>query len=142
MGLEPIQFEWSGTGRDRLTFVDQTESEATNVVPGRYRIRASDANGNRADVTVDVRPLYERAFVVTEYKVQDASTRFARDGCVEVVGHGAYNGMRFLWTSGVETDVPRLSDVPSGTYAVVAVSPGNDSIVTIHRCTPARVDVR
>ena len=145
MGLEPIQFEWSGTGRDRLTFVDQSESEATNVIPGRYRVRASDANGNRADVTIDVRPLYDQAFVVTEYRVQHASTRFARDGCVEVVGQGAHEGMRFLWTTGVETDVPRISDVPSGTYAVVAVSHVDDSSsspVTVHRCSPARVDVR
>ena len=142
MGLEPIHFEWSGTGRDKLVFADESESEATNVTSGRYRIRACDANGNRADVTIDVRPLYERAFVVSEYRVEHASTRFARDGSVQVIGHGAYDGMRFLWTTGVETDVPRLSNVPSGTYAVVAVSSADDSTLTVHRCPPACVDVQ
>ena len=51
MGLEPITFEWSGTGRDGLTFVDPTREAETS-----FRVishRASDANGNRADVTVD-----------------------------------------------------------------------------------------
>lgn len=146
MGLEPIEFEWSGAGREALTFADRSESEARNVAPGRYRVRASDANGNRADVTVDVQPSFERAFVVSEYRTQPASTRYARDGSVEAVCTGGEGtGVRFLWTSGVETDVPRLSDVPSGTYAVVVVAAAGAteaSPVTIHRCPPARVEVR
>lgn len=141
MGLEPIQFEWSGGGDFNL---DASMSEATNVSVGRYRVRAKDANGDRADVLVDVQPIFEDAVVVAEYRVRPASTRFSRDGEVEVIGSGFTASTRFLWTSGVETETPRLTDVPCGSYAVVAVSMGGSEgvePVTVHRCPPARVGV-
>lgn len=142
LGLEPIVFEWSGDGRESFVFDDDSKSEARNVPPGRYRIRATDAAGNRVDVTVDVRPLLSHAVRVTEYRTVPASTRFARDGSVEAVVRGARDGVRYLWTSGVTTDVPCLSDVPQGTYSVVAVTSTDACPATILDCAPARVGVR
>jgi hypothetical protein len=143
IGLEPIRFEWSGEGCDTFQFIDDCGSGARNVAPGRYRVTATDANFNRADITVDVTPVYEHAFVVTEYRISHSRTRFSRDGSVEAIGFGTSPGMRFLWTSGVETDVPKLLDVPSGMYTVTAIPSSDDGIVpiTIHNCPPARVDV-
>ena len=139
MGLEPIQFEWSGG--NELMF-DASMSEASNVAPGRYRVRATDANGDRADVIVDVEPMLTDAVVVTRYNVRPASTRFSRDGGVEAMGSGFSSSMRFLWTSGIETDTPRLTDVPCGAYAIVAISTTDGSVpVTVHKCAPGRVGV-
>ena len=122
--------------------LDASMSEASNVAPGRHRVRATDSNGDRADVIVDVEPMFSNAVVVTSYSVRPASTRFSRDGEVEAIGSGFSSSMRFLWTSGVETDTPRLSDVPCGSYALVAISTSEDSSpVTVHRCAPARVGV-
>ena len=137
MGQEPIEFDWSGGGCQTIQF-DESRSEATNVAPGRYRVRATDANGDRADVIVDVEPVFEHAVVITEYRVRPASTRFSRDGEVTAIGSGMTGKMRYLWTSGVETDTP-CADAVCGTYAVVAI--GVDAPTTIHRCAPARVDV-
>lgn len=140
MGLEPIRFEWGGA--DDLT-LDASMSEASNVAPGRYRVRATDANGDRADVSVDVKPMFSNALVVTQYNVRPASTRFSRDGEVEAVCSGVSSSMRFIWTSGIETDTPRITDVPCGSYSLVAIStsPSESAPVTVHRCAPASVGV-
>ena len=143
MGQEPIQFDWSGGAPGALE-LDESGSEATSAAPGRYRVRATDANGEYADVVVDVSPMYERAVVVREYRVRPASTSHSRDGEVVVVGSGLDDpSIRLLWTSGVETSAPRLADVPCGTYSVVAVAadPRDDAPVTVHACAPARVGV-
>ena len=143
MGMEPIDFDWGS--RASTLDLDATRSEARRVPPGRYRIRATDANGDRADVVVDLEPTYDRAAVITEYRVSPASTSFSRDGEVTAVGLGlTLPNLRFLWTTGVETDVPRLQDVPCGVYCVTAVvrdDEGGAGVTTIHKCAPAQVGV-
>ena len=140
LGQEPIVFEWFGSTAG-FEF-DERKSEATNVTAGRYRVRATDANGDRADVNIDVTPMFESAVVISEYRVKPSTTRFSRDGEVSAIGVGMASSMRYLWTTGVETDTPCLQDVPSGTYAVVAIGARNEPApVTIHKCAPARVEV-
>ena len=73
MGIEPFQFVWYGPdGRDVQT--DITGEHAYGVLPGRYRIVATDAQGQHADVTLDVEAMFPSALVVTEYRVTGAST--------------------------------------------------------------------
>jgi hypothetical protein len=140
MGLEPIDFEWSGPGNAPVE-TDPSGSEALRVGPGRYRVVAVDATGSRADIYLDVEPTYPDALVVREYRVSPASTGSARDGSVEAVGYGLH-GMRFLWTNGVETTGPTLRDVPCGTYACVPMPKEDGTLPTlVHQCAPARVTV-
>ena len=139
MGREPIQFEWSGGSQGMI--LDASESEASNVTAGRYRIQATDAAGDYADVVVEVQPIFPDAVVISEYRVRPSTTRFSRDGLVEAIGTGFTANMRFHWTTGVETDAPILTDIPHGTYSVTAISDIDPHPITVHRCSPARVGV-
>lgn len=141
IGAEPITFEWTGpNGAD--VRVDTTGSEAWDVSPGRYRVIATDANGARADVSLDVEPMLPTAMFVQEYKVTPASSGTARDGVVEAIGVGLDMGGRFLWTHGTETSGPVLRDVPCGTYAVTPLPLVGATVPTlVHTCPPARVTV-
>lgn len=145
VGMEPITFEWSGPTGARMQ-LDETESEAYDVPPGRYRIKCTDATGARADLVVDVEPVHEHGVVVHEYRTVPASTGHARDGSVEAVCSGVVPGVhRFLWTTGVETDGPVLRDVPCGCYVASVVVGKEDEapvVVVIHACPPAHVRVR
>lgn len=87
MGLEPIEFVWAGPNGQAVE-LDATRSEALQAVPGRYRICATDANGDRADAVVDVEPAFTNAVVVREYRVTHASTTHARDGSIVALGTG------------------------------------------------------
>ena len=81
---------------------------------GRYRVRAVDANGDAAEAVVDVGARYEDAVHVRQYRARHATTSTSRDGSVEALGDGFDTpGLRFLWSNGVVTDAPRLSDVPA-----------------------------
>lgn len=144
---DPIAFDWS-VPAERPT-MDETGSEAWDVVPGTYRVRATDARGISAEVRVDATPLLPRAVVVEEYRVTPASTERARDGSVEVVGSGVGDGWRFLWTCGSITDGPLLRDVPCGTYYALPLFPSSNESsspspppVVVHNCAPGRVTVR
>ena len=139
MGLEPIEFVWTGPNGAEVA-LDDTRSEATTEVTGRYRVVVTDAMGARADVTIDVEPTFPDAAVVCAYHTTPASTSSARDGAVEAIGTGL-EGWRFLWTNGVETDGPRLRDVPPGRYAALAVpiGAGREAPTTVHQCAPALV---
>lgn len=140
MGMEPIRFEWYGPdGRDVQT--DAAGGQAYGVMPGKYRVVATDAEGQRADVTLDVEAMFPSALVVREYRVTHATTGSSRDGAVEAVGQGLEDGGRFLWTNGYETETPRLRDVPCGTYAVTPLPRGGKVPTFIHQCAPARVSV-
>jgi hypothetical protein len=141
IGHEPIAFEWTGP-RGEPVRVDESGSEACDVVPGRYRVDAVDASGARADVVLDVEPALPAAVVVREYRVTPASTSGAHDGSVAAVGSGL-DGWSFLWTQGARTDGPVLRDVPCGVYAAVAVPRAADGAAPtfVHTCAPARVDV-
>ena len=123
--------------------LDESGSEATDVRPGRYKIRATDANNDRADVVIDVEPVFANAVVIDRYVVRPATTTFSRDGQVEAIGSGFENGCKFMWTNGLETEEPRLKDVACGVYAMIAISQGTAKPppITIHRSAPARVDV-
>jgi hypothetical protein len=139
LGQEPIEFTWmSPDGRD-LT-LDSRGSEAVDLTPGRYRIEAVDAMGARADVTVDIEPMYSSAVIITGYKTTPTSTTLSRDGNVEVVGTGL-KGHRFLWTNGIETDDAVLRDVPCGTYAAIPLSTNGSVPTLVHSVEPARVNV-
>lgn len=141
VGEEPITLDWSGSS----VTLDESGCEASEVSVGRYCIRAIDSNGDRADAIVDVEPSFENAIVVNEYVVTPPNTRHSRDGEVVAVCSGADGAnVRFLWTTGVETDTPRLSDVSCGTYAIVAVArsaEATEAPVTVHVCPPAKVRV-
>ena len=143
MGVEPIHFEWTGPGGGEVQLTDASGREAYPAPPGRYRIVAMDAEGSRADVVLDVEPMFTTALVVDEYRVTPASTGTSRDGCVEAVGSGLQDGWRFLWTHGVETEGPFLQDVPCGRYAIVALPHDDANPPTlIHTCAPATVGIR
>ena len=133
MGMEPIHFAWTPAVQ-----TDSSGSEADNVGPGRYRVRAVDANGDAAEAIVDVEPRYEDVVHVREYRVCHATTSASRDGSVEALGDGLNSpGIRFLWTNGMTTDAPRIFDVPRGTYALVGVRDGDaPPPMTIHECVP------
>lgn len=137
LGQEPITFVWT----PRPNRLDESESDAVDVPPGRYRVVATDATGARAETVVDVQPTLACAVVVAEYRVTPATAARARDGVVEALGAGMDEGVRFLWTHGVVTDGPVLRDVPCGTYAAVAVPNTRGTPTTIHKCAPARVGV-
>ena len=112
MGIEPFQFVWCGPdGRDVQT--DITGEHAYGVLPGRYRIVATDAQGQHADVTLDVEAMFPSALVVTEYRVTGASTSTSRDGTVEAIGQGLEDGRRFVdpW---IRNGYTRAPDVPCG----------------------------
>lgn len=145
MGVEPIDFAWTGPGGSNVE-LDATRSEAVQAPPGRYRVVATDAAGHRADVVLDVEPMLLDAVVIRSYTTAPASTSLARDGSVEAVGEGlGRGGVRYLWSNGATTDAPVLRDVPSGVYAAVPFvdDPGDDPPPTmLHLCKPARVDVR
>lgn len=137
MGMEPIVFAWTPAVE-----TDASGSEAADVAPGRYRVRATDANADVAEVVVDVAPVHDVSVVVTEYRTHAASTGSARDGRVEAIGSGFdAPGLRLLWTNGVETDGPVLADVPCGRYAAVAASATAGVPVTVHLCAPAELGV-
>lgn len=141
IGLEPIVFEWTGPN-GRHVEVDASGSEAYSVVPGSYRVRATDASGATTLVAVDVEPVLPDALVVNEYRVTPATTGMARDGVVEAVGIGLEEGWRFLWTHGAETDGPVLRHAPCGTYSLAPLPKhGGDLTVPtmVHQCAPARV---
>jgi hypothetical protein len=138
MGVEPIDFVWYGPdGADVQT--DESGRCAHGVTPGRYRVIATDAENQRADVTLDVEPMFPSALIVQEYRVSNASTSTSRDGRVEAVGHGLEEGWRFLWTHGHETETPVLRDVPCGVYSVVPLPKSGKAPTFIHQCAPARV---
>lgn len=140
VGVDPIEFEWTGPGNGDVE-LDPSGMEACAVEPGRYRVVAVDAIGSRADVVVDVEPMFPSALVVAEYRTTPPTTSSARDGTVEAVGVGLDEGWRFLWTHGAETDGPVLRDVPCGTYAAFAL-PTNKRVPTlVHLCPPARLTV-
>lgn len=136
LGMEPIQFRWSP-----VVETDETGSEAPEVPVGRYRIRATDANGEVADVVVDVNARYERVAIIQEYRVQAASTGTSRDGRVEAFGVGLNApGLRFHWSNGMETDRPVLDDVPCGRY-VVTCTCSDETFSCIHETSIAVVSV-
>lgn len=142
MGMHPIEFTWYGPdGRDVQT--DASGSEAFGVTPGKYRILATDAQGQQADVSLDVEPILPSALVIREYRVTHASTGTSRDGVVEAVGLGLESGWRFHWTHGSETEGPTLRDVPCGVYHAIPIPTDHGKIPTlVHQCGPARVSVR
>lgn len=138
MGVEPVDFTWYGPDGHNV----HTESygeEATGVIPGTYRVVATDAQGQRADVTLDVEEMFANAVVVTGYIVHNATTATSRDGSVEVVGQGLEHVRRFLWTHGHETETPVLCDVPCGLYSVVPLGRDGETLTFIQRCGPARI---
>jgi hypothetical protein len=138
MGMEPINFVWYGPdGSDVQT--GASGAEAYGVMPGRYRIVATDAENQRADVTLDVEAMFPSALIVREYRVTSASTSTSRDGTVEAVGQGLEDGWKFLWTHGHETNTPILQDVPCGLYTAMPLPKEGKVPTFIHQCSPARV---
>ena len=143
VGVDPVEFVWYGpNGSDVQT--DLSGSCAFGLVPGRYRVVATDAENSRAELTFDIEPTFSGAVVIREYRTVPASTSHSRDGCVEAVGSGL-DGWHFLWTCGVHTHSPVLRDIPCGTYAAIAIPPTDDRTkvpITVHQCLPARVHVK
>ena len=137
MGLAPISFVWHGpNGKEVET--DLSGSEAKNVLCGRYRVVATDSEGQRADITVQIKPSLPDSVVVRRYKVVDATNGMSRDGRVEAIGEGL-EGVSFLWTNGVRTEGTILRDVPCGTYSL---STEKEGITLVHLSPPAVVGVQ
>ena len=77
MGVEPISVEF----HPHVPMVSETH--ACDVPVGRYRIRATDANGERGEVNVNVVATFPRAVIIDRYSVNAASTSHTRFiGCV------------------------------------------------------------
>ena len=141
MGMGPIEFAWHGPN-GRTVQTDVSGREACGIVPGRYRIIATDSEGQRADVTFEVEPMFPSALIVREYRVGHATTSTSRDGTVEAVGQGLEEGWRFRWSHGVETDGPVLRDVACGVYSAMPLPNADGKApILIHQCAPARVSV-
>jgi hypothetical protein len=144
VGIDPIEFVWYGpNGSDVQT--DLSGANAFGVVAGHYRVVATDAEGSRAELSLDIEPTFPGAVLIREYRTTPASTSHARDGAVEAIGHGL-EGWHFLWTNGIETEGTVLRDVPCGTYAAIAISPSaTENVkppVVVHQSVPARVLVK
>lgn len=140
LGQHPITFEWYTPDGSALELTSQG-SEALHVPVGRYRVEATDATGACADVLVDVEAMFSDAVVIEGYNTTPASTTFARDGSVEVLGRGL-DGWRFLWTGGVQTTEPLLRDVGRGTYTAVPLADAQGKVpVVVHMAEPAHVVV-
>lgn len=140
IGHAPITFEWSGGQDGDALRLSEDGSEATDLAPGRYRIRATDAAASEAEVVIDVQPMLNDAVVVHEYRVTHASTSFARDGSVEIVGTGV-DRHSYLWSSGAVTTGSALRNVPCGTYVAVALPLRGEAPVFVHSALPAVVEV-
>jgi hypothetical protein len=139
LGQEPIEFTWL-TPDGTTPQLENSDSEAKNLGPGRYRITAVDANGSEALVLVEIKPMFSSAVCIEGYRISPASTTFSRDGSVEILGTGI-EGFRYLWTNGTETDGCVLKDVPCGTYAAVPLPLSGKTPVLVHSTKPAKVDV-
>ena len=139
IGKDPIHFRWSGPN-GREVQLDHSGSEAFGVGPGLYRIFASDANGNEADVQVEVKPLLTDVMVVQEYMCSSASSSTSRDGSVQAVGVNLVGP--FLWTTGVQTEFPVLNDVPQGRYTIVPLERKGVVPSFVHMCAAAEVKVK
>lgn len=136
LGREPIEYRWLSAPEG----ADAQGSEVDHAPSGRYRVLAEDSTGSSAEATVDVAPdMKEAVSVVESYQVTPATTASAQDGSVTASGWGLEDGRRltFLWTNGSRTSVPRLRDVPPGTYAIAAVSDGNVFHTLVHKASPA-----
>lgn len=139
LGQEPIEFTWL-TPDGTAPQLENSNSEAKHLKPGRYRITAVDANGSEALVLIDIEPMFTSAVCVEGYKVSPASTTFSRDGSVEIMGTGV-DGYRYLWTNGTETEGSVLKDVPCGTYAAVPLPTRGKTPILVHSTEPGKVDV-
>jgi hypothetical protein len=139
LGQEPIEFTWL-TPNGASPQLENGNSEAKNLAPGRYRIEAVDANNCQTSVVVDIEPMFSNAVCIEGYRVSPTSTSFSRDGSVEILGSGI-QGHRYLWTNGMETEGCILKDVPCGTYAAIPLAARGRTPVLVHSSDPARVDV-
>ncbi len=139
VGLAPIRFQWKGPGKE--VQVDSTGSEAYQLSPGRYIVRAESADGLRAELHVDVAPVCTTAVVVSEYLTTPATSGVALDGSVRAVGHGLERWKRYLWSNGTETSEPVLRDVRPGWYSIVPLPVETECPPLVHECAPARVGV-
>lgn len=138
MGIAPFRFAWHGPTGDTVQ-TDDSGAQAFGVVPGKYRVVVQDQQDRVADVTLQVEPVFPNAIVVRDYKVSHASTSYARDGEVEVVGYGFETSQRFLWSNGIETTGPVLRDVQVGVYVATALADDGKTLTVVHQCAPARV---
>lgn len=136
MGMEPIDLVWYGPTGSALKTTENGRV-AHGAILGECRVVATDALGQRADATIRLQPSLASACVIKEYRTTPASSDVARDGRVEVVGHGLDN-VDVLWTGGVRTRGRVLSDVPAGEYAAHPTS----AHPIVHLCAPAVVGVR
>lgn len=142
LGREPITFRWTGPNGTTVQ-VDESGSEAVAVVSGRYRIVATDALENVANVTVDVEEVATETVLIEEYACTPSSTLHSRDGRVEAVGSGFEKVERFLWSNGTQTVKPSLQDVPSGTYTMMPLFGKGEMVPPcIHLCPPGKITVR
>lgn len=135
--MEPIQFTWFPP-----VSTDASGSEAVNVAVGTYKVRAVDANDEKAEVVVKVIPRYEFVSIVKEYQVHHASTGTSHDGSIEAIGEGMDEpGLRFHWSNGVQTKQPVLMDVPCGTY-VMTCTHETKPVTCVHEACIATVGIR
>lgn len=147
MGVEPIEFTWYGVGTGASHQPVKTSAsgrEAVDISPGRYRVVATDAASQSADMTIEVCAQFTDGVIANAYEVQHCSTSISRDGSVRLSFEGIVASQwRFLWSNGMMTATPELRDVPCGHYAAVAVIPTGVSKapIMIHRCHAAHVKV-
>lgn len=136
-------FDWlDAHGKSALLTLNAERTKATDVPPGDYTIVA---NNRRTGWQTEYYASLALATVpsVVEYVVTHASSDTARDGAIvatmrnmDAFGHD----VRYLWTSGVVTQVPELKDVRPGTYTITPLSAhSGEALAFMHACAPAVV---
>ena len=139
LGEEPITYEWYNSNKNNVELnFDSTKSEATNVPPGDYYIKATDRNGLTNNIKVTVNKT--KIPVVVGYEIENASTQVSRDGKITAHIVPQIEGIRYLWTTGAITDDSVLEDVRCGMYTVCLMSRNNEPIPFIHASQPAIVN--
>lgn len=128
-----------------ISFYNTTKynAYASNVSMGTYTVDVLfDASRTKRQLSVRI-DVFDMICVLS-YDVTDASSDLTRDGSVKanIINMDQYDGLEFLWTSGVVTDTPILHDVPPGIYAVSVVSRNNIVIPFCHITHPAQVTIK
>lgn len=123
----------AGTRRVKMTFNAQC-TKAFNMPPGNYTIYLTSDNDAARVISVEVRALQVPSIV--GYEVSHASGETARNGVVRAQVSHAPENYKLLWTSGVVTEGPELTNARPGTYAAIILGGA-----AVHACAPAVVGV-
>ena len=139
----PVHVEWRIDGRachHTDIDVDATGLCARRVSPGtQCTVSLTDRTGytETASVAVDIVTLP----VVVEYTSTSASSERARNGTVRATVLRAPKGCLYMWTNGIVTREPFLSNASPGVYALIMMTAEHTAVLHISAAAPCRVGV-